>query len=149
MHESDGDLRVAEPAPRVLMLDADPAVGQALLRLAASLGIREVDVVSVDFQSSRDPGALQAAVSRAGADGVVLVSERAVRRFPSPSRTDRGLTGRERAVIALMADGATNIEIAAELGISVSTVKSHVAQIKRKLGAATRAMVIARYLRAR
>jgi DNA-binding NarL/FixJ family response regulator len=117
------------------------------MRLAASLGIREVDVVSVDFRSSRDPGALQSAVSRAGPDGVVLASERAVRRFPSQSRTDRGLTGRERAVIALMADGATNVEIAAELGISVSTVKSHVAQIKRKLGASTRAMVIARYLR--
>jgi DNA-binding CsgD family transcriptional regulator len=134
-------------APRVLRLDADPVVGGALMRLAASLGIREVDVVSVDFRASDDPGALQTAVARAGPDGVVLVSERAVRRFPSPSHSDRGLTGRERAVIALMADGATNVEIAAELEISVSTVKSHVAQIKRKLGAATRAMVIARYLR--
>ena len=58
------------------------------------------------------------------------------------------LTPRERAVWALMAAGATNADVAAELSISLSTVKSHVAQIMRKLGTRKRAGVIARYFSA-
>ena len=59
------------------------------------------------------------------------------------------LTERERAVLGLMAEGASNSEIARELGISLSTVKSHVAQIMRKLGTRKRANAIVSYLTGR
>lgn len=58
------------------------------------------------------------------------------------------LSPRERAVWALMAAGATNADVAAELSISLSTVKSHVAQIMRKLRTKKRAGAIARYFSA-
>lgn len=43
------------------------------------------------------------------------------------------LTRRERDVLALLADGLTNREIAVRLGIGPETVKDHVASLYRKL----------------
>jgi DNA-binding NarL/FixJ family response regulator len=54
------------------------------------------------------------------------------------------LTSRESEVLALMADGAGNREIAERLGISEHTVKFHVSAILNKLGAATRTEAVAR-----
>jgi DNA-binding NarL/FixJ family response regulator len=48
------------------------------------------------------------------------------------------LTGRERDIVRQVARGHTNAELAAELGISVSTVKTHLGGIQRKLGARNR-----------
>ena len=48
------------------------------------------------------------------------------------------LTRRELDVLALMADGLPNKAIAARMGISDQTVKSHVASIIGKLAAANR-----------
>lgn len=56
------------------------------------------------------------------------------------------LTAREREVIALIVQGASNKRIALTLGISLHTVKRHVANIIGKLGVRTRGEVIARYL---
>ena len=49
------------------------------------------------------------------------------------------LSAREREVLQLMADGISSREIARRLGISYSTVRSHVRSISTKLG--TRSMV--------
>lgn len=49
-----------------------------------------------------------------------------------------GLTGREREVLQLMAQGLPNKQIAARLGISAHTVKFHVAAVLAKFGAASR-----------
>jgi DNA-binding CsgD family transcriptional regulator len=59
---------------------------------------------------------------------------------------DEQLTEREREVLRLLAVGATNAQIADELVVSVSTIKSHVRHILRKLGATNRAQAISRYL---
>ena len=54
------------------------------------------------------------------------------------------LTLREAEVLAFLAAGASNKEIAAKLHISEHTVKFHVSTILSKLGAATRAEAVAR-----
>ncbi len=56
------------------------------------------------------------------------------------------LTQRERTVLALMADGLTNDEIARRLIVATGTVKAHTAAIYRKLDAGNRteAVTIAR-----
>ncbi|WMN01696.1 LuxR C-terminal-related transcriptional regulator [Rhodococcus erythropolis] len=58
-----------------------------------------------------------------------------------------GLTSRERDVLAHMATGATNSQIAQMLVISEGTVKSHVKSILRKLRVSTRAAAAALYAR--
>ncbi len=57
------------------------------------------------------------------------------------------LTPREREVLALVADGRTNGEIAATLFISTKTASVHVSNILAKLGAARRAEAAAIALR--
>ncbi|MDD1385442.1 response regulator transcription factor [Curtobacterium poinsettiae] len=57
------------------------------------------------------------------------------------------LTPREVDVLERIADGRTNPEIAAELFLTVPTVKSYVNQVFAKLGVRTRAEAVARVLR--
>ncbi|HUG85278.1 MAG TPA: LuxR C-terminal-related transcriptional regulator, partial [Euzebya sp.] len=53
-----------------------------------------------------------------------------------------GLTGRQREVFDLLAEGCTNADIADRLVLSVRTVDHHVSAILAKLGAATRAEAV-------
>ena len=53
------------------------------------------------------------------------------------------LTAREAEVLALLAQGRTNREIAARLFISAKTVEHHVSRVLAKLGARTRAEAVA------
>jgi DNA-binding NarL/FixJ family response regulator len=57
------------------------------------------------------------------------------------------LTRRELDVLRLMAEGATNRQVADALVISSGTVKFHTGSILRKLHAANRAEAVTRYLR--
>ena len=59
-----------------------------------------------------------------------------------------GLTGREVEVLQAVADGRSNKEIGAYLGLSSLTVKSHMARISRKLGTGDRAELVAIAMRA-
>ncbi|MDQ1642556.1 MAG: hypothetical protein QOJ90_1907 [Actinomycetota bacterium] len=61
------------------------------------------------------------------------------RRSADRSVTPGGLTGREREVLALVAEGLTNPEIAARLGLAPRTVATQIASASAKLGATNRA----------
>ena len=52
-------------------------------------------------------------------------------------RFSRKLTGREREILQLLAEGNSNKKIAATLGISIKTVETHRASIMRKVAAKT------------
>jgi DNA-binding CsgD family transcriptional regulator len=58
---------------------------------------------------------------------------------PSDAIADRGVTAREREVLVLLAEGASNREIAEALVISEKTASVHVSHILAKLGARNRA----------
>jgi len=55
----------------------------------------------------------------------------------------RGLTRREQEVLADLRRGRTNKEIAAHLGVSISTVNKHVQQVLKKLQVRTRTQAVA------
>ncbi|MFI2366975.1 response regulator [Streptomyces sp. NPDC018833] len=59
---------------------------------------------------------------------------------PVPDRVDAldHLTARERDVLALIAAGLSNADIAAHLGMGVTTVKTHIGALKRKLAVGSR-----------
>lgn len=123
--------------------------------------------------SFSDPDLIERAV-RAGATGYVLknvtaqelanairqthagiptlapeVAEVLMRAMTAPSPPSALLTEREREVLALLAEGLTNAEIADRLVLTLSTVKTHVSSILTKLGASGRAEVVAIALRDR
>lgn len=85
---------------------------------------------------------------RAAASGDALIAPsitaRLLQAFASGSRSTappepvERLTDREEEVLAAVARGRTNAEIAAELHIGVSTVKTHVTSLLTKLGARNR-----------
>ncbi len=68
------------------------------------------------------------------------IARRLQNRFPQglepgqPPGEGRSLTTRETEVLQLIADGFSNKEIGAELGISVKTVEKHRQQVMNKLG---------------
>jgi len=57
---------------------------------------------------------------------------------PLDERTSELLSTREREVLACLAQGRTNREIAATLSVTLATVKSHLVHIYAKLGATNR-----------
>ncbi|GAB2907255.1 response regulator transcription factor [Rhodococcus aerolatus] len=89
----------------------------------------------------------------AGAQGVlVTTADRLPDATPLRRRGDEPcsavLTGRERAVLALVAGGAGNREVARRIGVSPLTVKAHLARVAGKLGTGDRAEMVLLALRA-
>ena len=70
--------------------------------------------------------------------------EAAARGQVSPSGPFGPLSPREREVLALVAEGKSNRQIAAALIVTENTAKYHVAQLLNKLGAGSRAEAVAR-----
>ncbi|HMA45432.1 MAG TPA: LuxR C-terminal-related transcriptional regulator [Gemmatimonadales bacterium] len=60
-----------------------------------------------------------------------------------PSGRQRKLTGRQVEILRLVAQGLSNPEIAARLGLSDHTVKRHVANLLARLGLSSRAAAVA------
>jgi DNA-binding NarL/FixJ family response regulator len=111
------------------------------------------------FLSGRASDDLDALRERLMADANLELVDRAelaeaVITLPAASRSARHyeepveqLTTREHDVLALVADGLPNRDIAAALTISEHTVKFHLASIFGKLGASTRTEAVQRGLR--
>lgn len=82
---------------------------------------------------------------RAAADGGSLIAPTVTTRLlrtyadrDAPSQPTAPLTDREEQVLVAVARGLTNHEVAAELFISLSTVKTHLGALMMKLGARNR-----------
>lgn len=72
------------------------------------------------------------------------VASRLVHAVRAPSRPGgEPLSAREREVLALVAKGTSNREIARELFISEATVKTHLTHLYAKLGVNDRAAAVA------
>jgi len=101
-----------------------------------------------DAPSSRLVAAVRAA---AGGDALIepSITRRLVERFAEPvPETPQvpalmaGLTDRELEVLRLVARGLSNAEIAAEIVVAETTVKTHVARILTKLGVRDRVQAV-------
>ncbi|QZY30304.1 response regulator transcription factor [Nocardioides coralli] len=125
-------LRSLRPSMAVVVLTASTA--EHLLLSAVEAGV-------AGFLSKTRGFADVAAAVRAAAVGEAVISpEMLARLLPRLNRdTRRGghepLTRREREVLELLAQGLTNAAIATRLGVSVHTVRNHVANLSAKLGA--------------
>lgn len=115
---------------------------------------RALDLGAAGFLLKDSGPALLLAAVRAAAQGDSLISPQLTvgllerRRGRRPDRPrDPGLdelTAREAEVTRLVARGLTNSEIAAELYVSLGTVKSHLSSISTRLSARNRVEIAAR-----
>jgi DNA-binding NarL/FixJ family response regulator len=130
---------------RVVMLttfDMDEYVYEALQAGASGFLLKDVE-----------PELLVAGIQAVHA-GDALLAPRVTRRMiesflaaprvrdPEARRTLETLTKREREILLLMAGGMTNAEIAQELFVSETTVKTHVGRVLMKLGLRDRVQVV-------
>jgi two-component system nitrate/nitrite response regulator NarL len=142
----------------VLLLDASLTEGESLARLRQDLGLRVLLLTESGWDGPA-ADALEAGLADAVLDhAVALVTlERAVNGQPTATsrppkavargrRADSLLTAREREVIGLLLAGRSTDAIAVALGVSRSTVHSHVQSILRKLGAQSRIEAVSIYL---
>jgi DNA-binding NarL/FixJ family response regulator len=96
------------------------------------------------------PEQLIAAIRTVAAGDALLspaVTKRVIRQFtriprPTPARELGDLSSRERDVLGLVARGLSNAEIAQELFISETTVKTHVTHILQKLNLRDRVQAV-------
>jgi len=134
--------KTAKPA-RVLILttfDLDEYVFEALRAGASGFALK-----------SRPLEELLSAIRVIAAGEALLapsVTRRLIARFAdrvAPARAPReldSLTEREREVLALVARGLSNAELAEALHVSVPTAKTHVSRVLTKLGARDRTQLV-------
>jgi PAS domain S-box-containing protein len=77
---------------------------------------------------------------------VAMHTARTGRRLPSHDPTEEPLSEREREVVGLIGDGKSGPEIAEELRISHNTVRTHAHNAMTKVGARSRAHLVAKAL---
>jgi DNA-binding NarL/FixJ family response regulator len=141
--------RLALPPDAAARTPALAVLADALPRGWAVRAVRAGARAVLPRTASAD--AIVAAVEATAAGLVVLPAQvlldapqaTAARAAPSAA-----LTAREAQVLALLAEGLVNKEIAARLGISRHTVKTHLAALFHKLNVTTRAEAVAAGARA-
>jgi DNA-binding NarL/FixJ family response regulator len=123
-------LRAAEPFTNVLLFSGAGEISPQAARAAGASGF-----AYKDWSAPR----IASAVRLVGLGKTV---------FPRSDDTDHpgalGLSDRERAVLELMASGATNPEIADSLHLSKHTIKEHTSAVYRKLGVRNRTEAVQR-----
>lgn len=128
--EEEAPAALADSAAAVIVLSDDPQwTAEALHSGVRAVLPRELTAAEI-----------VAAVQAAAAGLVVLHPRDLEAMLPTvqPARAIEALSPREIEVLGMMAEGISNKEIAARLGISEHTVKFHVASIMGKLHAGTR-----------
>ena len=121
------------PHVRTVVLSASDdqeSIDSALLAGASAYVLKSVgsvDVPSVLRQVSAGGSVFHAPIARPAASG-----------GDSAAPEGPGLTARETAILAAIADGKTTRAISAELWVSEHTVKFHLTNIYRKLGVSNR-----------
>jgi DNA-binding CsgD family transcriptional regulator len=136
---SDGAAGTPAPSGSLLLTATTPS--RRLLRIVVARRgpFTARDVAVADLLQRHLPAVVAHAGLRAAEEG-----------RPAPEAlADRSLTEREREVLALVAAGRTNRDIARALFIQPRTVEKHIENICRKLGASNRAAAAARYAGAR
>ncbi len=120
-------LRAAEPSTRVLLFSGAGEISASAARAAGASGF-----AYKDWPARRIAGA----VRLVGLGGTVFERHE--------WQGALGLSERERAVLELMASGATNPEIGEALHLSRHTVKEHSSAVYRKLGVRNRTQAVQR-----
>jgi DNA-binding NarL/FixJ family response regulator len=130
--------------PRILVLttfDLDEYVYEALRAGASGFLLKDA--------SARELAEAVRVVAAGDAVIAPSVTRRLIAEFAhlggprAPTRTRlEGLTDRETEVLALIARGLSNAEIAAELVVAEQTIKTHIGRIFAKLGLRDRAQAI-------
>jgi DNA-binding NarL/FixJ family response regulator len=126
----------ALPAPpRVLILttyDTDADILRAVEAGAAGYLLKDAE-----------PQVLLDAVAAAARGETVLAPQVATRLMARVREPASDLSARELEVVALVADGLANRDIARRLFVSEATVKSHLVHVFTKLGVASRTAAVA------
>ncbi len=125
-------LRDREDAPRVVIYAASPDPDLPRRTMAAgAAGFMTRDTAPEQLLD----------VAAAVAEGRMVFPFLDVRALAQDPR--EVLTAREKAILAALARGRTNAELAEEFGVSVNTVKFHLRNLYDKLGLKNRAQAIA------
>jgi DNA-binding CsgD family transcriptional regulator len=127
-----------EPAARMRWREAE-AHALADDRSAAGDAARAAHATAVRLGAGWLRGEIEALAARARLDLEPVEGEPE----PPPEEDPFGLTARERQVLALMAEGASNREIGATLFMAEKTASVHVSRIIGKLGVRTRTQAAA------
>ena len=133
-----GDALAGAARAPIVALAADEAEAAEALRAGAR---------AVLFRGASADALAAALVAAARGLAVLDAGSPAAWIRPPEEAPARGLTPREREVLALLAEGLANKAIAARLGISEHTAKFHVNAILAKLGVESRAEAIVRAAR--
>ncbi len=155
--DTAGALAAIEKAPADIALidvklDGETAENSCLELRRAAPGMTRLLLTTNDYMPPRTVASMGAAgfickgwTSAAIAETLVRVGAGQTQCAPRPDRGARhGLSPRQREMMQLVADGATNDQIARLLHLSASTVKQHTSAAYRKLGVRNRAAAIAR-----
>src|SRR5258708_23143377 len=145
------DLDVADVVRRLVRLRPHPEIvvllppaHEHVVRYLLALGAAGIALRTIDAQ---ELGAVVDAACKGGrylAPALHRALSGAVALPALDDRVDDVLTSRERGLLVRLADGRSNREIAGELSVTLTTVKSHLVRIYSKLDATNRNEAVAR-----